>query len=191
MSDLRGKATLWLCVKFIALAPVCLVLWLLVLPHYTLALGHTTAAIIRVTMKVPIESVAITRDGEGILNTDVALSYRYGAHAPTMHDVGHLVTNVAPFVALVLATGGLGLWRRLRVLAIGILILFGFHVLTIVLRFSAGRTPLPTAVGFATITLPFLLWIVLAYWDKLSVYLGLDERDGQASSGTGGQTFQK
>jgi len=187
VTELRGKTILWLCVKFIVLAPICLVLWLLALPCYTKLLGQTTAAIIRLTTETAIESVSVTHDGGGFLNTDVALTYFYAAHSSTMHDVGHLVTNVAPFVALVLATGGLGLWRRLRVLALGLVILYAFHVLTIVLRFSpAGRTPLPTAVGFATITLPFLLWIVLAYWDKLSVYLGLEDEETAPSSDSDG-----
>ncbi len=185
MTELRGKTTFWLCVKFIVLAPICLVLWLMALPYYAQVLGYSTAGIIRYTMNIPIESVAITHDGNGFLNTDIALTYRYGAHSPTMHDLGLLVTNVAPFVALILATGGLGLWRRLRVLATGILILYAFHVLTIVLRFSPvyGRTPMPTAVGFATITLPFLLWIVLAYWDKLTAYFAVEEEPAKTPDG--------
>jgi len=92
-----------------------------------------------------------------------------------MQDVGHLVTNVAPFIALVLATSDLGFWKRVKVLAIGISIIFVFHNLTIVLRFVAGRTTLPTAIGFIAITLPFLLWIVLAYWGKVIAYFGSDD----------------
>lgn len=198
MMKLRGKTTFWLCVKFVILAPICLLLWLEFLPVYTKIVGVTTGEVIRRTMHVPIDAVIVkhtaeavspgnksdgeSRFGYGALNTDVALAFRYSNHEPTMEDIGHLVTNVAPFIALILATGGLGIWRRTRILITGVLILFAFHVLTITLRFweafthraLTGPTPLPAAVGFATITLPFLLWIVLAYWDKLTAYFNVD-----------------
>lgn len=182
MKQRKGRSIAWLCAKFIVLAPICLVAWLWLLPQYTLVLGYTTSAIISRLMHIPIEKVVVTHDGNGFLNTDTALAYMYAGHAPTMHDVGNLVCNVAPFIALVLATGGLGVWRRLGILAGGIAILFAFHVLTIVLRFSAGRTPLPTAVGFATITLPFLLWIVLAYRERLTAYISGDEAEDKPAA---------
>jgi hypothetical protein len=165
-----GKSTLWLCLRFVVLAPICLVLWLLALPAYTWILGHATAAVLKYVFRTPIDSVIITR--EGFLNTGTQLTYVIGEQMPTMNDVGHLVTNVAPFIALVLATSGLGWLRRLKILGIGIGIIFLSHGATIILRFVAGRTTLPTAIGFISITLPFLLWIVLAYWDSLLAYFG-------------------
>ena len=172
-----GKSTLWLCLRFIVLAPICLVLWLLVLPAYTWCVGHAAAMFLRYVVQTPIDGVVVTP--AGLLNTDTELAYVIGPHRRTMKDVGHLVANIAPFIALVLATPALGVWRRLRILGIGIAIIFLFHAATIILRFVAGRTTLPTAIGFIAITLPFLLWIVLAYWDKLTAYLGNDEPPSQ------------
>jgi hypothetical protein len=168
-----GKSILWLCLRFIVLAPICLVLWLMVLPAYTWFVGHVAALFLRYIVQTPIDDVIVTK--AGLLNTDTQLAYVIGPRMPTMKDIGHLVTNIAPFIALVLATPALGVWRRLKILGIGIAIIFAFHAATIILRFVAGRTTLPTAIGFIAITLPFLLWIVLAYWDKLMAYLGSDE----------------
>lgn len=166
-----GRTTLLLCLKFAVLAPICLVVWLWLLPTYTWLLGHATGLVLKLILRVPIETVVVTRGG--FLNTGTALAYALAdGRQPTMHDVGKLVTNVAPFIALVLATPGLGLWRRLKVIILGFVIIFLFHGLTIVLRFmsTGSKLALPNTVGFVAVTLPFLLWIVLAYWDKLVVY---------------------
>jgi len=95
-----------------------------------------------------------------------------------MPGLGHLVANVAPFVALVLATPRMRLRRMLGVISIGVALIFISHLATLVIRPMAqgpvqmARTPLTTAVGFFSITLPFLLWIVLAYWGQLMAFLG-------------------
>jgi len=167
------RNAVWLCLRFIVLAPICLVLWLLVMPAYAWVLGQVTMLILKYIFQYPIEDVTVAK--AGLLNTGTSLAYVMGGLTRTMSDVGHLVANVAPYVALVLATPKLRWLRRLRILGIGFAIIFAFHVATILLRFLAGRTPLPTAIGFIAITLPFLLWIVLAYWDKLLAYLGNDE----------------
>jgi hypothetical protein len=181
MSETRqpGRARLGglqLCLRFIPLAVICLFLWLLALPGYTWFVGQVTMLILKYILRYPIDGVIVAK--AGLLNTGTSLGYVMGEHTLTMQDVGHLVTNVAPYAALVLATPKLRWLRRLRILGLGILIIFAFHVATIMLRFVAGRTSLPTAIGFIAITLPFLLWIVLAYWDKLLAYLGNDEPAG-------------
>ena len=167
------RNALWLCLRFIVLAPICLVLWLLVMPAYAWFLGQVTMLILKYIFQYPIENVTVAK--AGLLNTGTSLGYAMGGLTRTMPDVGHLVVNVAPYVALILATPKLQWLRRLRILGIGFAIIFAFHTATILLRFLAGRTSLPTAIGFIAITLPFLLWIVLAYWDKLLAYLGNDE----------------
>jgi len=181
-----GRATLLLCLKFAVLAPICLVVWLWLLPAYTWLLGQATGLVLRVVLRVPIETVVVTRDG--FLNTGTALAYALtNGHQPTMHDVGKLVTNVAPFIALVLSTSGLGLWRRVKVAVLGFVIIFLFHGLTIVLRFvsTGSKLALPNTIGFIAVTLPFLLWIVLAYWDKLVVYFNdQGARDPSDASGS-------
>lgn len=174
MSDGSHPAqnTLWLCLRFLVLAPICLVLWLMILPAYAWFLGHFAFLILKYIVQYPIGDVIVTK--AGFLNTDTSLAYG----TMLMIDVGHLITNIAPYIALVLATPKIKWLRRLRILGIGIGIIFVFHVATILLRFLAGKTALPTAIGFIAITLPFLLWIVLAYWDKLLAYLGNDDSAG-------------
>ena len=162
----RGIAAFFL--KFAVLAPVCLVVWLYIIPTYTWALGHISGAFLKYVLRYPVTELKV--EAGGFLNTGTQLSFAVGGRWLTMPDIGHLVTNVAPFVALVLATSGLSVFRRLRILGIGIGIIVVAHAATIVLRLSAGRTVLPTAVGFVAITLTFILWIVLAYWDKLLAY---------------------
>lgn len=167
---ITARSTIWLCLKFLVLAPVLLVGWLELLPFYARALGNVCAFVMKHLMDKDVQGVAV--NAAGFLNTRTALEFTYMGHRLAMQDLGNLTTNVAPFIALVLATSGLRLWRRLGILAAGIAILFLSHGATIVLRLiSGGRTPFATALGFLTITLPFLLWIVLAYWDKLSVFL--------------------
>ncbi len=74
---------------------------------------------------------------------------------------------------MVLATGGITWGRRLRALAIGLGILFVGHVGFLAYLFAFTRQvqqspQIPTAVGLFLLTLPFMLWIVLAYWQKLA-----------------------
>jgi hypothetical protein len=156
-------------VRFIILAPVCLVLWLLVLPYYAWGLAYVSEIFLKYVLQYPIMDVTAT--AAGYLNTGTKITFELATVNRSMPDVGHLTTNLAPFVALVLATSGLRLTRRLKILAIGTPIILLSHALTVILRFTAGRTPLPTAIGFISITLPFLLWIVLAYWGKISSFL--------------------
>lgn len=161
-----GKSLFWLCVKFAILAPLCLVLWLVILPYYSTALGETSLVVLRSLFGYDITDVQTTVD-PGFLNTGTRMVFSIGGRYRIMPDVGHLTANIAPFIALILATSGITLRRRFTALGIGVGIVFLSHVLTIVLRFTAGRTPFPTAIGFISITLPFLLWIVLAYREKV------------------------
>jgi len=167
----QGKTTLMLCLKFLVLAPICLVIWLELLPAYTWCLGQTTGFFMKHVLDMPIDKIVVAKDG--FLNTQTTLTFVIDERLRTS-QLGKLVTNVAPFLALVLATSALGIWRRLRAIVIGVLILFFSHALTIVLIFAMGRSSLPYAVGLISITLPFLLWIVLAYWEKLTVYFSDD-----------------
>ena len=175
MSGASGpeRNTLQLCLRFLVLAPACLVLWLMALPAYTWLVCQAAFPVLKYVFHFTVQGVSVTK--AGFLNMETSLSYPMGEVVRTMVDMGHLLTNVAPYVALVLATPKIAWLRRLGILAAGIGIIFVFHVATTVLRFAMGKTSLPTAIGFIAITLPFLLWIVLAYWDKLVAYLGNDD----------------
>lgn len=187
-----GRGVLFLCLKFAVLAPACLALWLAILPGYVWLVGQFTAFFLKTLAGTPIEALTVGQGAQEtavapssailkvlyflIIKTGTTLSFYVDGRTMTMNDIGHLTCNIAPFVALVLSTGGLRLLRRLRVLGIGFAILFCSHVLTIFLRYnSPERAGLSNAVGFISITLPFLLWLVLAYWDKLMAFIGAEK----------------
>ena len=165
-----------LAAKFVVLAPICLVVWLMILPVYAHVLGYAAAIILRYGLGHTITGIRV--ETAGFLNTDTSLTYVLPNRETTMPGLGHLVGNVAPFVALVLATPRLRLRRMLYVIGIGVTIIFISHVATLVIRPMArgpveiAHPPLTTAVGFFSITLPFLLWIVLAYWGQLTAFFG-------------------
>ena len=54
---------IFLCIKFAILAPVCLVVWLLVMPAYAWVLAHVTGAFLRGERMVPVP--AERREGNG------------------------------------------------------------------------------------------------------------------------------
>ena len=173
--SMRRSATI-LAVKFCLLAPICLVAWLYILPFYAEILAYAAALVFRHVLGY--ERVAVGVEAAGFLNTRSALQVSFSYNDVTMPNLGHLVANVAPFAALIFATPQLKLWRRLLALFGGVSIIFVTHVATLALRLSArdvvfgtGRTPLSTTIGFFSVTLPFLLWIVLAYWGHLSCLL--------------------
>jgi hypothetical protein len=163
--------------KFIVLAPICLVVWLLVLPVYAHLLAYVLGSIFRYVFGLNV--MAINVETGGFLNTDTSMAFTIVMTEVKMPELGHLTANFAPFIALILATPRLKLLRRLRIIGIGSGLIFLSHVATGVIRLMGRgpiqeRTPLTTAIGFVSITLPFLLWIVLAYWGQLMAFLGED-----------------
>lgn len=100
--------------------------------------------------------------------------------------------NVAPFLALVLATGGISWLRRLLTLLGGTAILVLGHVVYLCylawlfhkMVSQPGSMPppdvLPQVASQFFVILPFLLWVVLAYWDRLAGYFAEDNGDGPA-----------
>ncbi|MBP8131692.1 MAG: hypothetical protein KA184_19100 [Candidatus Hydrogenedentes bacterium] len=107
-----------------------------------------------------------------LLNIDARLVFALGDHM-LRFPIALLVTNMAPYLALVLATPGLRLFRRLFILVLGAAILFGGHILfvTLALYFReaiAAAPHIPHAIAQFYLTLPFLLWIILAYWGRIT-----------------------
>jgi hypothetical protein len=163
--------------KFLVLAPLCLVGWLYIMPAYASFLANVTGWILKHVFGEPIETMeAVNLDPGSFLNTGMGLAFgRTGLPQRAMPDLGKLITNIAPYVALVLATAGLGIVRRLKVLVIGVGIIILGHIVMVVILFGSHKAALPKAVGFVAITLPFLLWIVLAFWDKVTAYFADEE----------------
>lgn len=168
----------YLCAKFVLFAVVLAVAWWSFLPQYSWALMEVVGMLLRSAMHIPIEAGEI-RPG-GILNTESLLAYRIAGSWLAI-PVALLITNIPPYVALVLATAGLSWRRRLANLGYGCaLLIFGhvvFLIWAVVIRWwqvqaGQGAPGEPPAIYSAILqfylTLPFLLWIVFPYWDKLS-----------------------
>ena len=164
------------CLKFVVILVVLEAGWLLLLPYYGNALVQVAGVPLRYGLGVPIEAGRIEADG--ILNWETRMIFTIDKHERAM-PIAELAANVPPYIALVLATAGLTWKRRGRILAYGLGILCAFHVLFIIvaLRFQDALmqvSEIPVAVIQFFITLPFMLWIVFAYWDRL-LSLGLDK----------------
>lgn len=164
----RIRRFLWFFAKVLVATPLCLALWWLVLPYYARCIGAVAAVVLRVSFGFPIDSVTV--EPSGILNTGTTLGFTLRGQNPAL-PIAQLVSNIATYAALVIATSGVP-WKRLAVIgAIGVGVLAVGHVLYLVLAFAyssamAENPVLPTAIAQAFITLPFVLWIALAYWSQ-------------------------
>ena len=166
-----GRITFF-CLKFAVFSAVLLYLWWWkVQPLYVGLIGRIAGAILHNLTNVPVEAIKVEVDPSGVLSTETTLVFIVEGRRKLI-DVAYLVANIPPFFALVLATPGLAFKRMRNALLIGLAVLATGHILYLVLmlRFSgqAQESPeIPTAIGLFLLTLPFLLWIALAYWDKV------------------------
>jgi len=174
--------------RFLALLLPLLAAWWMALPWYGWGLMQTSGVVLRSALGVPIISGTI--QAEGVLNTDSHMTFTLGDGRTRTLKIALLVTNVPPFLALVLASPGLAWRRRLRALAIGTAILVAGHWIFIVVAMRWQDTlmrasEIPTAMIQFFLTLPFLLWIALAYWEKL---VDLVTKDPNGRNGNGNTT---
>lgn len=188
----RIRAVAVFCLKFLVFVTCLTVLWWLTLPYYGYMLVQVTGGVLKNLLGVPLEAGYI--EAKGMLNTESNLVFIIPPYAPAM-AIALLITNLPPYIALVLATSGLALWKRIRILLYGSGILALGHALFIVLLalvFLQAQKPggaetfigslayskeLPTAIIQFYLTMPFLLWIIFAYWERLMGYLR-DEQEG-------------
>jgi hypothetical protein len=182
----RRRSVMLFCLRFLVLVVVLVVLWWLFLPVYGLLLVQSSGAILKLLFSAPIDYGQIRP--EGILNTKSLLVFGIGGRESSL-PIALLVTNVPPYLALVLATLGLTWRRRLLILFYGVAILVIGHIVFLVyaLEFqlsaraagaaSAHMAEIPIALGQFFLTLPFLLWIVFAYWERLAGYFGEEEEE--------------
>jgi len=162
------KAIATFALKFALCLAILAPLWWWCIPYYGWLLLQGCGSILKFVLGMPILAGRI--DAQGILNTSSLLVFNLDGHDTTM-KFGLLVTNLPPFLALVLATPRLTTKRRLTVLAAGTGILTLTHGLFIIatLRFGTrihAAQEIPTALTQFLLTLPFLLWIALAYWER-------------------------
>ena len=161
----------WFLLKFLVIVSVALVLWWIVQPAYVELIGQIAGVLIVYVGGVPIDQLLVEVDDSGVLNTLTSLVYVHDARRYPI-NVAFLIANLPAYIALVLATGGLGWKRRLRALIFGSGILLVGHVVFLAVMFIFAREvqqapEIPTAFGMFVMTLPFLLWIVFAYWERV------------------------
>ena len=170
MAEPRLRPVLMFLLRFLVLLPFCLVLWWLLLPYYGMVQAFFVKIMLMHILGVVIETIEIVP--EGILNTKT----QFIIHARTVSrgiSLGDLATNIAPYAALILATAQIPLRSRLRALAMGMGVLMLCHWTYIVLAFYFAKTirsapSLPATFAEVFLTLPFLLWAVFAYSERLS-----------------------
>lgn len=161
---------IFFCIKFLLLViPLVLVWWLYALPWYGEFLKQVSGSILKFGMGMDIISGDLIL--EGLLNTESKLTFAIGAHEPAMPIV-KLVSNIPPYIALVLATPALGLIKKIKLIGYGVALLSFCHVAFIVFALSIEEgqmdySKIPTALAQFFITLPFLLWVIFAYWDRI------------------------
>lgn len=165
---LWGIATF--CFRFAVIAPAVLAIWWLILPVYVWCMGQVSGEILIYLARMPIDALRVETDPAGILNSATTLTF-YGDSGQRTIAIAYMVNNLPPFVILVLATPGLRIGRRIRALSIGSGILAATHVVFVAAAyryadFAAEHAEVPQALGKFLLTLPFVLWIALAYWDK-------------------------
>lgn len=169
---LKARGIALFALKFLAFVGPCLMVWWLVLPYYARALGALTGIGLKYVLNVPVEGVEVNNaDPDAILNTGLQIIFLIKHREPArLPELAGLVTNIAPYVALVLATPGLALARRVRIIGAGAGILAACHLVFMVMAYRVGMTEISMALAQLFITLPFLLWIVLAYRDEIGAF---------------------
>jgi len=172
MSKRYGRGLLRFCAIFLVFVSVLVMLWwCFALPAYGRLLGQATGLILKYAVGVPVDAVRVVPDPKAVFNTETNVDFFVGGHWRSI-DIGKLATNLPTYWALVLATAGLAFWKRLRILFYGTFILCAVHAafIVIIMRFQEQikGSEIPVAVVQFFLTLPFLLWIAFAYWDKIT-----------------------
>jgi hypothetical protein len=161
--------------RFILIAPFVLSIWWYFSPKYAWVLGQMTGSCISILTETTIDSLIIETEPGSILNTDTTMVLGSGENKYPIH-ISRFMNNISPFIALVLASPSVAFRRRLKILASGTAILILGQIVFLVSAFVFARRiqdapQIPTAFGLFLMTLPFMLWIVLLYWEKLGEYL--------------------
>jgi hypothetical protein len=180
----RGGLLL-LCIKFVILVvPLVWVWWEHLLPYYAEALKQLAGGLLVNVFSFPLDSAHV--EVKGFLNTETQLAF-VSQGIEMRSPIALLVTNVPPYLALVFATSGISLFRRAWVLVLGTAILVAGHILfiSVAVEFKdtlAKYPEIPTAVSQFYLTIPFLLWIVLAYWGRIASYFGEPDQTADAQT---------
>lgn len=157
------------CMKFIIVVVPLVCLWWLFIPIYGWLLVQISGAILKFVMGVPIVAGGIRPSG--FLNTAstiyfVIQGYEFEKASP----IALLITNLPPFISLILITR-ISLLSRLKKMLWGAGIIMLGHILfiVIVLRYQEvlkQYNELPMAVIQFYLTMPFMLWIAMVFRER-------------------------
>lgn len=172
------------------IAPVGLYLWwAYLLPPYAWLIGQGSGAIVNLLRGGPILAMKIETDESFVLHAKSFITFTE-AYRVRQFDVMYLVDSFPAYIILVLATSGLGLVRRLRVVFIGSAIILAGNISYVSIMYFQHLPPGAStyALGQFWLTLPFVLWIVFAYWDRLAQFFGDEEAASPSADRTRGAT---
>ncbi len=160
--------TLAFCAKFIVVVVPLVCIWWWLIPIYGWILVQISGFILRTMMGIPILAGGIRPSG--FLNTAstiyfVIQGYEFEKASP----VALLITNLPPFISLMLITRMSWLSRLKKIIwGSGIIILGHILFIVIVLRYQEilkEYNELPVAVIQFYLTMPFMLWIAMVFKD--------------------------
>ena len=144
-------------VRFLALTVTLFLIWIPLGKVYLVLLSWVSKCVLWV---VGYHATLVT-DGTPFF---ICRGYMIG-----MDEYAHLVNyNIVPLVALILATPGIEIERRVKMLAIGLFLLFGTHVIDLashVPMYCGGSGIAEVVVIFMAVikvAVPFVIWFVLA-----------------------------
>lgn len=155
--------------RFMYLSFIILLLWFTVSDRYHRFLGYVASFPLKV---IGYDAIIVETTVEDIL-------YRHSGKV-WLFPVGNVTANFIPFLSLVLSTPKTGILKKLKVIGIGMGVLFLFHVSSVIsiplialIRSYFGHTEfLLAAVTFLNVIviglIPLLLWIYLVFGDRLS-----------------------
>jgi hypothetical protein len=181
-------------VRFFLLVVPLVVGWWALVPYYGMLLAQLAGGLAHYVLGMTLLGVGVRLEPETVLNTGTNILFQVPATDKPFHQfempVALLVTNLAPYLALVLATWGIPLWQRLKVLLIGSSIIIAGHVLfvTILLRFQDALkqySEIATSTIQLFLVMPVLLWVWLVYSEKISAYL--EEAEEQRAAENAGK----
>jgi hypothetical protein len=167
--------------RFVLVAALSLVLFVLLLKPYAHVLGHVVMGVLKWRTALGITETQIAESWFRVKLTFVCNGI------PRTMPAGWVVINITAFATLVGAMPGLGWRRTCRALCIGFGIFFVWHVLQLsallVARVERGLT---TPTGFARllanlgVVLPFFAWLFLTRPPQIFKYFRGAQQDGDS-----------
>ncbi|HOV33282.1 MAG TPA: hypothetical protein PLX23_07970 [Candidatus Hydrogenedens sp.] len=160
--------TLAFCIKFIVIVIPLVCIWWWLIPIYGWILVQISGSVLRFVLGVPILAGGVRPSG--FLNTGSTIYFLIqGYEFEKTSPIALLITNLPPFISLMLVTRISWLSRLKKIIWGSVIIILG-HILfiVIVLRYQEilkEYSELPVAVIQFYLTMPFMLWIAMVFRD--------------------------